>query len=284
MVLTKESFPELGELVVSRVTGIQGGYVEVDLEDYRGLASEEHAHGMVHLSELSNRWVKNIHSIISIGQRIVLLVLRIDKDRGYVDLSLRRVTKEQRTVKMNSWRYATKAENMLKFFCEQHQITLQDLYNQMLFPLLAKYVDFRTALEEIKEEGVAVLDSLPEITAKDTIKKDFVSFIQDNVTISKIEISAEFKIRSYAGNGVVVIKNALIEAKKIKNTKGVEVKIYYVGSPNYRVEIEANDYADAEKHLEKIQKKIEKYIGNQGSVTLVRDMLSNEQKSTTGLI
>jgi translation initiation factor 2 subunit 1 len=284
MVLTKENFPELGELVVSRVTGIQGGYVEVDLEDYKGLESEEHAHGMVHLSELSNRWVKNIHSIISIGQRVVLLVLRIDKERGYVDLSLRRVTKEQKTNKMNAWRYATKAENMLKFFCEQHNITIEQLYQQLLFPLLSKYSDLRTALEEIKEEGMAVLNNIPEIGASELIKKDFITFVHDNVTINKIEISAEFKVRSHIGNGVVLIKNAFAEAKKIKNTKGVEVKIFYVGSPNYRVQIEANDYPDAEKHLEKIQKKVEKIIGNQGSVILVRDVLSNEQKSTAGIV
>ena len=44
---------------------------------------------MVHISELWNQWVKNIHSLISVGQKVVLLVLRVNEERGYVDLSLR---------------------------------------------------------------------------------------------------------------------------------------------------------------------------------------------------
>jgi translation initiation factor 2 subunit 1 len=280
MVITKNPFPELGELVIARVVNVQSGYVEVELEDYRGLEEHKNARGMIHISELSNRWVRNINSIIAVGQRTVLLVLRIDKDKGYVDLSLRRVTKEQKSSKMNSWRYSTKAENLLKFFAENHGTTLEEFYKNLLFPLIEKYGDLRSALEVVKEDGLKALESAKDINLPDTIKTEFVNYINSNVTIHKVEVSAEFRIRSLLGNGIRIIRDALIDAKNLKKPKGVEVKVFYVGSPNYRVEIEANDYADAEKHLEKMQKKVEKAIGKMGSVELVRENLSNEQKSS----
>ena len=127
MVSSKHPFPIPGELVVCNVVSIQQGYVQVKLEDYKGTSNEGNLIGMVHISELSNRWVKNIHSLISVGQKVVLLVLRVNEERGYVDLSLRRVTMEQKTNKMNDWRYAVKAENLLKFFAEQHKTTLEDI-------------------------------------------------------------------------------------------------------------------------------------------------------------
>jgi translation initiation factor 2 subunit 1 len=280
MVLSKESFPELGELVIARVTSIQPGYVEVELEDYRGLEHEGHAHGMVSISELSNRWVKNIHSIITVGQRVVLLVLRIDKERGYVDLSLRRVTKEQKSSKMNAWRYATKAENLLKFFAEQHGMSLEDLHIKAIFPLIEKFGELRAAMEAIKEDGVATVEEIKEFTLDEPIRSAFISFVSDNVTIHKVEVFAEFKIRSNEGNGIMLIKQALIEAKNMKAPKGLELKIYYVGSPYYRVEIEAFEYIEAEKQLEKIKEHVETIIGKKGTVELIRDFLSNEQKSS----
>jgi translation initiation factor 2 subunit 1 len=279
MVLTKNPFPTIGELVVCQVVSIQPSYVQVRLEDYKGIEKESQLMGMVHVSELSNRWVKNINSIVSIGSRVVLLVLRVNEERGYVDLSLRRVTMEQRTAKSNEWRYSTKAENLLKFFGEQHNITLEQLYEQAIWPLLEKYFDVRTAFEEIKEEGRVILDSVENIVLSPELKDALFKLIEDTVTISKVSIDVEFEIHAFTGDGINLIKDSLSNAIKIRRPKGLELKIFYIGAPIYRCEIEANDYPTAEKFLDKVVKKIESILGHQGTIATHREHLSNEQKS-----
>jgi translation initiation factor 2 alpha subunit (eIF-2alpha) len=62
---------------MGRVVDIQHQYIYVDLPDFDGLPSEECARGMIHISEISSRWVKNIRSIVRINQRIVLRVVKV---------------------------------------------------------------------------------------------------------------------------------------------------------------------------------------------------------------
>lgn len=278
VMLNRNPFPTPGELVICRVTNVQRGYVQVELEDYSGLQREEHAQGMIHISELSNRWVKNITSIVSVGQRVVLQALRVNEDRGYLDLSLRRVNKIQRTTTMNAWRYAVKLEGLLNFFAEKHGMTLVELYEKAIWTLIDTYGDIRTAFEEIKEEGFEVLENLEKIDLTPEIKQELFDLIIENVTISKVNLTVEYDIRSFEGNGIELIKEALNSAAKLRRKKGVETNFFYIGAPIYRMELEAKDYPDAEKHLSKVTAKIESVIGNKGKVECLRDELSNAQK------
>lgn len=275
--LNRYPFPQAGELVICRVTNVQRGYVQVELEDYAGLPHEERAQGMVHISELSNRWVKNINSIVSIGQRLVLQTIRVNTDRGYLDLSLRRVNKIQRTTVMNQWRYAKKLEGLLTFFAEQKGIELEKLYEDAIWPLVDKYGEIRVGFEAIKEDGFEVLANVENLNISEELQKDLYQLIMDNITISKVELQVEFDIRSYEGDGIELVKNAFAAVNRLRKPKGVETSFFYIGAPIYRMNLEAKDYPTAEKHLEKVYNKIEEIIGNKGVVQLVRDELSNEQ-------
>ncbi len=275
--INRNPFPQPGELVVCRVTNVQKGYIQVELEDYKGLPHEEHAQGMVHVSELSSRWVKNISSIVSTGQRVVLQVLRVNEEKGYVDLSLRRVTKMQRTQIMNNWRYITKLEGMLNFFAEKHGMTIHELYEKAIWALIDKFGDIRTAFEDIKENGTEFLQQLPNFSLNDAIRSDLINFINDNTTISKVNITVEFDIRSTAGNGIVLIKETLLAAMKLRKPKEIEATFSYIGAPVYRCDIEAKDYPTAERHLAKIVSKIQSSLGSEGTIDVIRDKLSNKQ-------
>ncbi len=275
--LNRNPFPTPGEVVVCRVNNVQRGYVQVELEDYTGLAREKRAQGMIHISELSNRWVKNINSIIQIGQRVVLSVLRVNEDRGYLDLSLRRVNKVQKQNIMNSWRYETKLEGLLKFFAEQNKVDMDVLFDKAIWPMVDQFGDLHTAFEEIKEEGIGELEKVEDLDISEELKAAIYQLVVDNVTVSKIHLTLEYDIRSHDGNGVGLIKDALKAANKLRKSKGIATEFTYIGAPIYRLELEAKDYQSAEKHLAKITTKIESFISANGSVELLRDSLSNEQ-------
>ncbi len=275
--LNRNPFPTPGELVVCKVTSVQRGYVYVTCEDYTGLPHEQRAQGMIHISELSNRWVKNVNNIISEGQRVVLSCLRVNEDRGYLDLSLRRVNKVQKINIMNAWRYETKLEGLLKFFAEQNKIDMEDLFQTTIWPLMDKFGDLHSAFEEIKEEGFEDLEKVDNLNISDDIKQKLYQLILDNVTISKINLVVEFDIRSQSGNGIVLIKEAFDATTRLRKQKGMTTSFAYIGAPIYRFEIEAKDYPEAEKHLVKVTEKIKSIIGSNGLVELNREELSNKQ-------
>jgi polyribonucleotide nucleotidyltransferase len=47
--------------------------------------------GMVHISELANYHVPNVHSIVKVGDRVRVQVVDVDKERGRISLSLKRL-------------------------------------------------------------------------------------------------------------------------------------------------------------------------------------------------
>lgn len=49
---------------------------------------------MILLSELSRRRIRSIQKLIRVGRNEVVVVLRVDKEKGYIDLSKRRVSPE----------------------------------------------------------------------------------------------------------------------------------------------------------------------------------------------
>ena len=50
--------------------------------------------GMIVFSKLSRRRIRGMSSLIKVGRVEPVMVLRVDKEKGYIDLSKRRVSEE----------------------------------------------------------------------------------------------------------------------------------------------------------------------------------------------
>lgn len=87
----EQRFPEVDELVMVQVRQIaeMGAYVK--------LLEYDNIEGMILLSELSRRRIRSIQKLIRVGRNEVVVVLRVDKEKGYIDLSKRRVSPEDIT-------------------------------------------------------------------------------------------------------------------------------------------------------------------------------------------
>src|SRR6266851_2168001 len=86
--------PEVGDLVVATVTRVEDYGAYVKLDEFSGIE------GLVHISEISTTWVRNIREHARQGQKLVLKVLRVSSQRNQIDLSLRRVTGRKNSKKM----------------------------------------------------------------------------------------------------------------------------------------------------------------------------------------
>merc|ERR1719431_2315088 len=83
-----EKFPEVDDVVMVNVQSIaeMGAYVR--------LLEYDNIEGMILLSELSRRRIRSINKLIRVGRDECVVVIRVDKEKGYIDLSKRRVSKE----------------------------------------------------------------------------------------------------------------------------------------------------------------------------------------------
>merc|ERR1740130_1302284 len=90
-------FPEIDDLVMVQVRSIAEMGAYVALLEYNGIE------GMILLSELSRRRIRSINKLIRVGKTEVCMVLRVDKEKGYIDLSKRRVSAEDVQNAMNAF-------------------------------------------------------------------------------------------------------------------------------------------------------------------------------------
>jgi len=72
---------EVGEELTGKVTGIQpyGAFVSLD----------EGTQGLVHISEVTYGFVKDINEFLTIGEEVKVKVLEVDEKAGKISLSIR---------------------------------------------------------------------------------------------------------------------------------------------------------------------------------------------------
>ncbi|MHA1733044.1 MAG: translation initiation factor IF-2 subunit alpha [Promethearchaeota archaeon] len=268
MVKNPQKFPEVGEVVIAHVEEVESHHVYVLLEDYEGNTPGGKARGMIHISEIASHWVRNIHDFIKENTKVVLKVLRVDERKGHIDLSLRRVTAQQKKEKIKNWKRSVKAENILNMLAEKVGVTLDEVFDRFGFAMMDAYRELLGAFEAVKEEGIGVLD---DFDIPDDWKQILYELIDQNVELRRVKITAEFKIEVPTSDGVEVIKKALVGAMKIKHEPSVEVQIVTLGAPRYQLNIIAKYYEDAEDIYGKIEKKVKKVVeSGGGKVELVR--------------
>ena len=72
-----------GKIVDGIVTGITSYGIFVSLDEYYS--------GLIHISEISHNFVKNIHDYVNIGDTIYVKIIGIDDDQGHLNLSIKNI-------------------------------------------------------------------------------------------------------------------------------------------------------------------------------------------------
>jgi translation initiation factor 2 subunit 1 len=243
VLLKKEGFPEEDELVLCTVTAVQFHSVFVTLDEYG-------RSGLIHISEIAPGRIRNIRDYVVEGKKVVCKVLRVDKEKGHIDLSLRRVNAAQKKNKLNQIKQEQLSERIIEFVAKENKQNLSKLYDTLAEKLLDKHASMFEAFEEVSQDK---LDLSKFIDAK--IAKQLTEIIKQRITPPEVEVGGELNLSSHAPNGVELIKEALKQIEAIKD--GPVVK--YKGTGAYSIWVKSEDYKSAEKILKKAMDGLEKF-------------------------
>lgn len=72
---------KVGSIVTGSVTGIEKYGVFINLDDYYS--------GLIHISEISHCFVKNVNDFVNLGETIKVKVIDVDDDTFHVKLSIK---------------------------------------------------------------------------------------------------------------------------------------------------------------------------------------------------
>tara|TARA_Y100000310_G_C20687721_1_gene820191 strand:+ start:687 stop:1466 length:780 start_codon:yes stop_codon:yes gene_type:complete len=257
MLLKKQGYPEEDELVLCTVTGVQHHSVFAKLDEYS-------KSGLIHISEVSPGRIRNIRDYVKEGKVIVCKILRINKEKGHIDLSLRRVNEGQRRAKLEEIKKEQFAEKIIEGLAKQFNFKPEQLHTKIMESLPKDFENVYPFFESISEGA----QNFDKFDIDDKIKEALVSSITEKIKPREVSISGKLLMKTYDPEGVVHIKNSLLSVSKLKG----DISISYNGAGKYSVRVISSDFKEAEKVLKKAVDKITtSFESSNGLISFERD-------------
>ncbi|KAJ6830694.1 eukaryotic translation initiation factor 2 subunit alpha-like protein [Iris pallida] len=235
-------YPEVDMAVMIQVKNI------ADMGAYVSLLEYNNIEGMILFSELSRRRIRSVSSLIKVGRQEPVMVLRVDRDKGYIDLSKRRVSEEDIATCEERYNKSKLVHSIMRHVAETLGLDLEDLYVHVGWPLYRKYGHAFEAFKVIVTDPDSVLDGLTrevkevgpdgqEVTKvvpalTEEVKDSLVKNIRRRMTPQPLKIRADIEMKCFQFDGVIHIKEAMKKAEASGN-EDCPVKIKLVAPPLY---------------------------------------------------
>ncbi len=252
MKIKKGGVPERGDIVLAKITRITPHAAFVTLEEYKDVE------GIIHISEASKSWVKNLKTYFKEGQEVIAVVIDSKPHERFVHLSIRRLSKGDMKIKWEQIKRQKRAEAMLEILAKKLGKDFFDIYRAVK-PLEEAFGELFAGFEEARIKGKSFLEKY----IKDKkILEELYQLIEKSIPLPRVEISGVLTLKSYDGFGVDKIKEIL---------GGIDAKVHYLGAPKYKITVEDMDYKAAEKKLNRILEKIRKHITSKEEFSFERE-------------
>ena len=245
--------------MVCTVREITSHGIYVNLDQYDG------TNGFLHVSEISTGWVRNIDRVAKVSQKLILKVIRVNRARREIDLSLRQVTNEERRAKVIEWKREERALAIIDAVKNKLGID-NGRAREIRHNLEEHFGTLYTALETAARKGEKGL-AQAELTEREA--KVISEIAAEKIIPPRYEVGALVEVSSRSPEGIEQVKKTLMAAA---GSQSAEVHITYAGAPRYRVRITADDYKQAEKALDGVIERIKDGVGKHDVFSFKREI------------
>lgn len=257
-----EKYPEIDDTVMVNVRSIAEMGAYVSLLEYKNIE------GMILLSELSRRRIRSVNKLIRVGRNECVVVIRVDKDKGYIDLSKRRVYTKDLLNCEERFAKAKAVNSILRHVADQlgydSDEQLEDLYERTAWYFDKKYGKKAYAYEIFKK-AISDPSVLNECSIDESTKEKLLEDIKKRLTPQAVKIRADIEVSCFTYEGIDAVRAALKEGLTT-STQDLPIKIHLIAPPSYVVTTNTLDRADGlaavGATLEKIRGALESSGGN----------------------
>jgi len=234
---------------------------------YVHLLEYNNIEGMILLSELSRRRIRSINKLIRVGRNECVVVIRVDKDKGYIDLSKRRVSPEEVVKCEERFAKAKAVNSILRHVGELLGYTndqeLDDLYMKTAWLFDEKYKK-PVACYEVFKHAVTNPELLDECDIDEKTKEVLLENIKRRLTPQSVKIRADIEVACTNYEGVDAVKKALRKGLEL-STETMPIKINLIAPPLYVVTTQTLERSEGlvalNQALEAIKTSIEESAG-----------------------
>ena len=237
-------YPSIDDIVIIRVNSI------TDLGAYVTLL-EYNVDGMILSSELSRRRVRSLNKLIRVGRTEIVSVLRVDMDRGYIDLSKIRIQPTDITTMEEKWNKSKAVHSIVTRLSNTHKIPPEILYETFVWPLYEKYGH---AMDAFKIAATNP-EILSEFNLSTDLMEDLLNTIHRRFTFQVSKIQADIEMYCYTKNGIKNIRDALQVGYNLAEPES-KIAINLIASPLYSITFLAMDSHEGIESMNRIVRAI----------------------------
>lgn len=243
----KNEFPEVDEIVMIKVKEITDIGVYVSLIEYGSLE------GMILLSELSKRRIRSIRKLVREGLIFPVMVLRVDEERGHVDLSRKRLTDDDIKLGKSKYGDALAINSIMKQVSRLSNMDIGYLYEIIVWVLSEKYENvyniFRSSINETND----ILDKDIQISSE--LKIILMEVLIQKIKHSNNKIRSDIEIKCFGYDGIDVIREAILIGME---TPGLTISL--IASPKYVMILSSLDILEGIKIMNNSIEKMSLYL------------------------
>ena len=239
--------PKVGEHVIATVSKVARFGAYCKLLEYDNLEV------FLPIREVSSGWIKNIREHVHEGQKVVCSILFYDKEKGTIDVSLKRVTQGQAKEKIRAYNLEKRIAALFS-----QSIKMAGMYEDkpaLVQKALSEFSTYTNLMDN------ATSDS--EEFKKSTLPKKLKDLLLENYEANRKKrryiVAYTMKLSTFnTMSGVTELKDI------ITSVKSLGIAVNYIGAPHYRLVAEGEDYSNAEDKIKQaaqlVQSKLKKGI------------------------
>jgi len=257
----ESEYPEVEDTVIVQVKKLDdkiGAYVS--------LLEYNNKEGFITISEISKRRIRSMIKVLRVGSSEVCQVVSVDVEKGYINLSKKRVATEDIAPKQEMFAKVKNIHGVMQHVASSNDIDIEDLCAKVSWPLHLKY---GTAFDAFKKHVNQELDvwkdcdfSQPgtDLTPiQDKLKKDIETVLVRRLMQAQVRLQAKCEVSCTDYEGIDAVKEALLEGAKA-STEEFKVNIKLVAHPLFALSCLCADKDMGMKVLEESLDLIEKAI------------------------
>ncbi|EIW65981.1 hypothetical protein TREMEDRAFT_35708 [Tremella mesenterica DSM 1558] len=257
----EKKYPDVDELVMVQVMSIE------DMGAYVKLLEYDNIEGMILLSELSRRRIRSVQKLIRVGRNEVVVVMRVDPDKGYIDLSKRRVSAEEVVRCSEQYEKGKTVDSILTQVARKHEgMSAESLYEKIAWPLHKQYGHtydaFKLSISE-PDHVFAPLGLDPDLLT------EIRSTIARRLTPKPVKVRADIEVKCFSYAGIDAIRRAL-QAGEAVSTEEVPIKVRLVAPPLYVMTTTSTDKVAAIDLMEQAVERIGESIAQEKGDLVVK--------------
>ncbi|KAJ2819504.1 hypothetical protein FBU31_005508, partial [Coemansia sp. 'formosensis'] len=214
-------FPEPDEVVMVKIASINDLGAYVLLEEYNNIQ------GMISVADLSRRRIRSVQKLVRVGRNEAVVTLRVDKEKGYIDLSKRQASAEEISRCQDKFDRSKAVHSIVTQVAKRMNVETEDLYRRFGWPLYKRYGHaydaFKLAITDYDEV-------MGEYNLEPELKKELMTLINRRLAPQNSKIRADFEMTCYSFQGVEAIRKALRAAEAV-STKETDLQVRLIAPP-----------------------------------------------------